>query len=235
VSAVTDPLRRPIWSALTSRQAGLTIGTARAKRFPGDISPFAATSPTDPGALTEVAPLVDDGGSVIFLQEGAVPTPPGLAERARAVGVQLVAAHVDPPAATDQVLDLTAADTADMVALATLTRPGPFLPRTNTLGPFVGIRDASGALVAMAGERLAVEGHTEVSGVCTHPDARGRGYAALLSAVVATRILDRGEVPFLHAYATNRPAIGLYRRLGFTVTREVSVAAFGKPPVAAGR
>jgi predicted GNAT family acetyltransferase len=33
---------------------------------------------------------------------------------------------------------------------------------------------------------------------------------------VAQRILDDGEVPFLHAYAANEPALGVYRRLGFT-------------------
>ena len=81
----------------------------------------------------------------------------------------------------------------------------------------------------MAGERLRVQGHTEVSGVCTHPDARGHGHAALLSGIVAGRILDSGEKPFLHAFATNRTAIDLYSRLGFVVSRDVCVAAFRSP------
>jgi ribosomal protein S18 acetylase RimI-like enzyme len=29
------------------------------------------------------------------------------------------------------------------------------------------------------------------------------------------RVLDRGETPFLHAYATNAAAIGLYESMGF--------------------
>jgi len=32
---------------------------------------------------------------------------------------------------------------------------------------------------------------------------------------VAGRILARGETPFLHAYASNTGAIGLYESLGF--------------------
>jgi hypothetical protein len=73
----------------------------------------------------------------------------------------------------------------------------------------------------MAGERLRLDSFTEVSGVCTHPDHRGRGYAAALMRKVAGRILDRGETPFLHAYASNREAIALYEALGFAVRREV--------------
>ena len=111
---------------------------------------------------------------------------------------------------------------ADMLELATLTRPGPFLPRTHELGSFVGIR-SSGKLVAMAGERLKVPGFTEISGVCTDPDFRGRGYAGILSRIVATRISERGETPFLHAWASNAAAIRLYEELGFRHRQMMSV------------
>ena len=73
----------------------------------------------------------------------------------------------------------------------------------------------------MAGERLKLAGMSEVSGVCTHPDARGRGLAALLSRHVASEIVRRGEVPFLHAYADNERAIRLYEKLGFRMNGEV--------------
>nr|WP_240898070.1 GNAT family N-acetyltransferase [Agromyces luteolus] len=111
-----------------------------------------------------------------------------------------------------------------MLALARLTEPGPFEARTHELGGFVGVREpTTGALVAMAGERMRPDGHTEVSGVCTHPDHRGRGLAAALSIAVARRILARSETPFLHAYARNRPAVALYERLGFVHRADVEV------------
>jgi predicted GNAT family acetyltransferase len=64
-----------------------------------------------------------------------------------------------------------------------------------------------------------------VSGVCTHPDARGRGLAKRLSVAVAERIFARGETPYLHAYATNSAAIRLYESIGFRLRCAVNVAS----------
>jgi predicted GNAT family acetyltransferase len=114
-----------------------------------------------------------------------------------------------------------------MLALATLTRPGPFAPRTPELGEFWGIKDGD-TLVAMAGERMRQPGFTELSGVCTHPDARGQGLARLLSSWVVHRIASRGETPYLHAYASNTQAIDLYRSLGFIVARTMHVAQLAR-------
>jgi predicted GNAT family acetyltransferase len=79
-------------------------------------------------------------------------------------------------------------------------------------------------LVAMAGERMRFPGYTEVSGVCTHPDFRGRGFARRLSSVVAAGIEARGDQAFLHAWKSNVSAISLYEGLGFAVRTEVYVA-----------
>jgi predicted GNAT family acetyltransferase len=76
----------------------------------------------------------------------------------------------------------------------------------------------------MAGERMRFPGFTEVSGVCTHPDFRGRGLARRLSSVVANAIQHRGEQAFLHAWTTNHAAIALYERLGFELRAAVQVA-----------
>ena len=117
-----------------------------------------------------------------------------------------------------------------MLALATLTEPGPFLRRTHAMGTFRGIR-IGGRLVAMAGERLRFPGYTEVSGVCTHPEFRGRGLARRLSAVVAGGIEARGEQAFLHAWKSNHSAISLYEGLGFRVRTEVQVVVLRRVAV----
>ncbi|WP_263282633.1 GNAT family N-acetyltransferase [Sphingomonas nostoxanthinifaciens] len=54
----------------------------------------------------------------------------------------------------------------------------------------------------MAGEWMKARPFTGVSGVCTHPHHRGRGYAAGLMREVARGILEQGERPFLRAFAT---------------------------------
>jgi predicted GNAT family acetyltransferase len=46
-----------------------------------------------------------------------------------------------------------------------------------------------------------------------------------LSAHVARRIADRGEMPYLHAFAANTAAIALYESLGFRLRRAMHVMA----------
>jgi predicted GNAT family acetyltransferase len=119
-------------------------------------------------------------------------------------------------------------DAGEMLALVELTRPGPFSVRTVELGHYFGVF-VGGALVAMAGERLRVPGFTEVSAVCTHPDRRGRGLAAGLTALVARGIRARGDTPFLHHAADNHAARRVYEALGFEFRREIGYAAYGAP------
>ena len=62
-----------------------------------------------------------------------------------------------------------------MMDLVAIAKPGPFGPRTPELGRYLGVH-RDGRLVAMAGERLHLPGHVELSAICVHPDARGRGH-----------------------------------------------------------
>jgi predicted GNAT family acetyltransferase len=86
-----------------------------------------------------------------------------------------------------------------------------------------------GRLIAMAGERMRMQGYCEVSGVCTHPDFQGRGLAGALMSIVAGRIIERGETPFLHSYAYNASAIALYESLGFRIRAEIGLTVLTRP------
>ena len=209
------PLDRPVWSAFTGRQADLAIVDGPALRVHPDYGLFAATADNGPGSLAALERLVRAHGEVGLFERFDPPPVPGTTVVNRALCWQMIAEELATPAPVSfEIAPLTDADGPQMLALATLTKPGPFFRRTHQLGDFVGVK-IDGRLAAMAGERMRPEGFTEVSGVCTHPDFRGRGYAARLMLHVAGKIRERGETPFLHSYADNAGAIALYQSLGF--------------------
>lgn len=214
-------LDRPVWNALTSHWAPIAEGDARAWRLDRDYGVFGAAADRSDASLAALAALVPGDGALWTVEAEEWPVPPGTRVVKAAACVQMVADAITPGRAADfEIAALTDDDALDMVALATLTEPGPFARHTNRLGAFIGVKRA-GQLVAMAGERMRLPGLSEVSGVCTHPEHRGRGYAGVLMRAVAERMLARGERPFLHAYATNAGAIALYESLGFRLDGEV--------------
>ncbi|MCF3642707.1 GNAT family N-acetyltransferase [Rhizobium sp. TRM95111] len=224
---MSHPLDNPIWTALGSTHAHLSQGGARARRYPGSIVPFAATIDDEEESLAALEALVRPGETVIFLQRRDARLPASLTVVARAAGVQMVAAGALPAVPEGDLEPLCDADAAEMLALAELTKPGPFTLRAQALGRFWGVR-REGRLVAMAGERLMPAGFSEVSGLCTHPDWRGRGFGRQLFLHAAHQAVARHETPFLHAYATNETAIALYRSLGFAHRCDMHVAVLAK-------
>ncbi|GAA0870807.1 GNAT family N-acetyltransferase [Brevundimonas basaltis] len=225
---LNHPLDRPVWSALTSRQAHLALGDGRALRFDLDHALFAAAADGSIEATEALAALNVSPHGMGLVEAGDMPLPPGARVRASAACVQMVASSLNPGGKAVAFEPLGEADAAEMLALATLTVPGPFFERTHRLGDFIGVK-VDGRLVAMAGERMKPDGFTEVSGVCTHPDHRGRGYAGALMRVVTQRILARGEQAFLHAYAANTATIALYETLGFRVRTPITYTVLDGP------
>jgi ribosomal protein S18 acetylase RimI-like enzyme len=225
---MTHPLDRPVWSALHGRQASLARRDGPARRFAPEYGPFAAASDASPASWAALQRLAGPAGGLYLVEAEPPEAPAGVRLRFEPECWQMVAEGPAPaPAATAfAILELDEPDAAEMHALATLTRPGPFSTATHRLGGFVGVREA-GRLVAMTGERMKPDGFTEVSAVCTHPDFRGRGYAAALMRLVMARIAARGETPFLHVYAANTGAIAVYEALGFQLRRRMAIGVIG--------
>lgn len=219
------PLDRPVWSALTTRQAPLALGDGRAVRLLPDHGPFAAAADASAGNLAALAAFDPGEGGIATVEPEEMPAPPGWAVTRQAALLQMVAERPLPPRPFPEAVALTEADAEEMRALALLTEPGPFYARTHRLGDFIGVKRA-GRLVAMAGERMKPDGFTEVSAVCTHPDHRGNGHAGALMRLVMEKIAARGETPFLHVYPENKGAIALYETLGFAVRRPLLLTIF---------
>jgi len=210
-----DGLDNPFWSCLATRHAHLALGGARARRYPPEVSPIAALSGDAPAHVAALEALVDVGDDFGVLGPYVPKLGRGWETVLDAEATQMLRVDRSPlPEREADVVDLGPDDVGEMLALVELTRPGPFRRRTIELGRFVGIRER-GRLVSMAGERSWIGHCREVSGVCTHPDARGRGHAPALIARVVNRMLRNGETPYLHAETVNTRAIRLYERLGF--------------------
>ena len=244
-------LDNPTWHALAARQERFGCRTSRAARFLPEVAVFGAVSDADDARAWDELAELTGGGQLVSLT-GSDPRPPvGWPVHRRVDGVQMVAdpaRFVTPPGrpgeragpaasvdvgehgeeGADAIVALGRADVADILELVGVAQPGPFGPRTVELGGYVGVR-RGGRLVAMAGRRLQLPGLCEISAVATHPDVRGQGLGRRVVAAVATAVVAEGDVPFLHASASNVVAIALYESLGFTVRKQVAFVV-AEPP-----
>jgi ribosomal protein S18 acetylase RimI-like enzyme len=226
-----DLFTDPVWHALTSQHSHLAVIEGDARRYPVNVAPFAALAKPTELALWELHSLLAPGEHV-WLFGTHYPHLPELLNEGTLECVQMVLTReLDAkPSAIDL---LSAADADAMVALTDIAFPGFFRSHTYQMGTYYGVwldsRDESGQLIAMAGERITLDGYTEISGVCTHPDHRGKGLAANLIARVAQDHVEKGVVSFLHVTASNTNAIELYRRLGFVETRRAILTRIARP------
>jgi len=215
VAVSAHPLDNPVWHSLTGPRAALGTVAGRAARFDPDVSPFAAVAANDAPAWADLAALVGAGGTTCLFAPG-IDVPDGWETRAVVPCGQLVADRLVTDGESEGLVALGPEDVPDMLELVAATKPGPFADRTIHFGGYVGLRDADGRLVAMAGERLATGDFTEVSAVCTAADQQGRGLGTRMVKAVVERIRQRGEEAFLHVADTNVNAYRLYLALGFT-------------------
>jgi GNAT superfamily N-acetyltransferase len=221
-------LGNPIFHSLATGHARLALVNGVARRFPAEIGPLSGIPDQTRESYDDLRRLTGPQGVVVLFLDQPPAPPTGWTLRRGGLLDQMVCAgalqrrkRLLPLEA--EVRPLTKEDAPAMVELAKLTEPGPFYLRTLELGAFFGIFHGC-RLMAMSGQRLSLPGHVEVSAVCTHPDARGRGYAPALMLTVMEHIVEQGKTPILHSLSTNAPAIAIYRSLGFTLSRNFHLA-----------
>jgi len=205
----------------------MAIGDGSARRYPAAIGPLAGAPDQSQASYYALARLAGPGGLIGLFLHHPPALPKGWSLFRGGILTQMICLEPNLNAALalhDGVTlrRLGKTDVPAMMELAKLTEPGPFRERTCELGNFYGIF-AGDRLLAMAGQRMRVPGFVEVSAVCTHPDARGRGYAGVLMREVMRDIADEGRIAFLHAFDDN-PAVRLYQKLGFTHRRNFHLA-----------
>jgi GNAT superfamily N-acetyltransferase len=126
----------------------------------------------------------------------------------------------------DRVERMTAADVPALNALYAAGYPAHwFDPRQIDTGHYYGLR-ADGELVSAGGchvyspaQRVAALGN-----IVTHPDHRGRGHAAAVTARLCAGVLKTVDHVGLNVKANNAAAVRCYERLGFRPVAEYEEA-----------
>ena len=212
-------LQNPVWHALISQHRDLGFRRNLAARYPADVSRFVGLETCTDEAFSDLAEIVDPTETVALATSDQPDIPAGWRVVRSRLLLQMV--HCGPGTdAPPALTPLGASDAPEMLALAAATEPGPFLPATFRMGCYVGIRTLDGRLAAMAGERLRLDGYTEISAVCTDPAFRGRGYAKALVRSLVSKAHAEGCTSFLHVKG-EIAAKGLYELLGFDESRNL--------------
>jgi len=211
-----------IWPTLTGPHAQFATGTGGARRYAPGFSPIVGFENIEHPDFDALTPYCAPGEHFYTPGwSGAVPATWSL--EMESTMFLMVGGSAMPTVEEDfEAVRLGLEHAAQALALATLTRPGPFGFRTIELGEYFGYFEGE-RLVAMAGERLFAGRYREISGVCTHPDFQGRGMARRLMNKLIVRQNQRQEIPFLHVMRANEDAHRFYERLGFRDDRETIV------------
>ena len=89
-------------------------------------------------------------------------------------------------------------------------------PGDEAVRRWVGVRDASGALLACAADTSGATGVGHLSSIAVSPSARGQGLGKAVTAALTRRMFDEGDdLVTLGMYADNTEGRALYDALGF--------------------
>lgn len=208
-----------VWHCLTGAHAQFAAGTDEARRYAPGFSPILGFADQDRPNFDALIPFCEPGEH-FYCDGWSDAAPAGWRIDAESTMFKMIwDAPMPAEDEAPEAIRLESEHAAQALELATLTRPGPFGPRTIELGEYYGCFDGP-RLIAMAGERMFAGTLREISGVCTDPDFQGRGLARRLMLKLIRRQMQRGETPFLHVMRANDGARRLYQRMGFRDHKE---------------
>ena len=220
---MTDQLYKldnPAWYALHETHKNFAIGIDGLKGYQKNIVAFAAWNTSINNGLKQLDDLIEPDESFFIIGEMSDLPSNYLIERTIICLQMICTAEINVNTSAN-IIQLHETEADQMAALTKLVMPGYYKHDTRLMGDYFGIVDDD-QLVAMAGERIRLNGLTEVSAVVTHPAFTGRRYAQQLVAQVVNTNLAAGNIPFLHTGQNNERAIRMYEYLGFKKRRIIN-------------
>jgi predicted GNAT family acetyltransferase len=216
-------LDNPIWNALNTGDVLKNKGNEHVRHFDINTAPFIGMANWNEDSQRKIIELDEPEREWFLLIADTINLIDELVLLVTMPIHQFICTNLNRAPIKDnqiQLLPLNESHIEEMITLTALTKPGPFSKDTIRFGNYHGIFE-DGKLVAMGGERMHVANYTEISAICTHPNAQGKGYAASITQFLAAAIIEKGQIPFLHARTDNEKAIEVYKRLGFELRTTV--------------
>lgn len=213
-----DALDNPVWNAITDTHFNESIDYGNVKFYKTDYTPFGAciNNKDTASAIEKHAQLIE-----VFFIVGTKPKmPKNFKPPIKYVGNQMILYNKIKHPITEDIVELNSTHYNQLIDLIKLVYPEYFKAKTNTLGSYYGIFK-NNKLIAVTGERFQTKNFIEISAVITHPDYTGKGYAKQLVTHTANAIFNKNKTPILHVDITNIGPIALYKKLGFTIRREL--------------
>ena len=214
-----NKLDNPVWHSLSEIHQKFVISYKNIKFYQPEYCPFGGFNMKEDIStpVLEYSKLIDN-----FFVVGERPEiPEGLKLKRELICLQMIIDSKINTTTREDIRLLTDEHTNALYNLVTLVQPGYFRQSTRLLGNYFGIFK-DGQLVSAAGERMKMNGFSEVSAIVTHPGYTGKGYAKQLVAHTVNSIFDQFNTPYLHVAETNSAAISLYEKSGFFTRRKIS-------------
>ena len=163
-----NKLDNPAWYALTETQKNFAIGSNELKCYGKNIVAFAAYHSSEKNFLTGLDDLYEPNESFFIIDElPALPSNYIIETILPCLQMICLSAISITPDAT--IVKMKDDNEEEMTALVHLALPGYYKPGTRLMGDYFGIK-TNNQLVSLAGERIRMNGFTEISAVVTHPE-----------------------------------------------------------------
>lgn len=222
-----EKLKNPVWFALQETHKKFRITNDGVSFYNPEINNFGAFFDANKtaNALNNYAKLTDKFFLVSENQTAITDDNRVILEK-KINGCQMILEDLVDVNLTEEIVLLTDKHIDEVYNLIWLVMPGFYQKRGFEMGEFFGVFK-NNKLVAISGQRMQTNDFIEISSVVTHPDYTRKGLAKQLIWHTTKAILKENKLPILHTNKGN-PAIELYEKLGFKITRDMNWWLYAK-------